>query len=73
MDITLIYPTPLLSELAQLGETQINQRFEAFKAQIRARLDGSPAHELAGVQAQVKLVCEIQNAVLEYLRRNVAE
>jgi hypothetical protein len=66
--VKLLYPSPLLSEIAALGESEINRRFERIKALIRARLDGSPVPELAGVQAQVKLVQELHNTVLEQAR-----
>lgn len=67
-DLKLLYPGLSLSELLALGQSEIDKKFELLKAHVRARLDGSPVNELPNVQAQVKLVCEIHNAVLQALR-----
>jgi len=40
-----------------------------IKAQIRVKMDGSPLPELPNVQAQVRLVCELHNAVLAALEK----
>lgn len=66
--LSLLYPGSSLSELTALGETEVKRRFEAVKARIRMRLDGSPIPELQNIKAQVLLMSELENNVLTKLR-----
>jgi len=65
--LLLLYPGSSLSALVDLGETEVRNRFEAVKAVIRRRLDGSAVSDLQKVQAQVLLIAEIENVVLTKL------
>lgn len=68
--LDFLYPGSSLSVFLELGETEIRNRFAIIKAHIRERLDGSAVPELQNIQAQVKLMAELENAVLTRLGSN---